>query len=120
MKCSFCGKAQDFPNGRRLVAGPDVAICAECVRLCVEVLEIDPPEPEPDDGGYFARDAPRRWPRWHPTSRLGMAVRNRLHEWRWTVSYRLHRLVGREMPIAPRGFLYVPAPPTTPDPDAGA
>ena len=30
-KCSFCGKSEQF--GVRLVRGPDVAICEECVRF---------------------------------------------------------------------------------------
>lgn len=39
MKCSFCGK----PNGqvRKLVQGPGVYICDECVALCNEILEED-------------------------------------------------------------------------------
>ena len=36
-KCSFCGKSDRF--GVRLVRGPDVAICEECVDLAVEVLD---------------------------------------------------------------------------------
>jgi len=34
--CSFCGKRQD--QVRRLIAGPGVWICNECVLLCVEIL----------------------------------------------------------------------------------
>ncbi len=37
MKCSFCGKSQD--QVRKLVAGPGVYICDECVRLCNEIVE---------------------------------------------------------------------------------
>jgi ATP-dependent Clp protease ATP-binding subunit ClpX len=37
--CSFCGKDQN--RDRRLIAGPDVAICNECVRLCSEILQQD-------------------------------------------------------------------------------
>jgi ATP-dependent Clp protease ATP-binding subunit ClpX len=36
LKCSFCGKGQD--QVEQLVAGPDVAICNECVDLCIEVI----------------------------------------------------------------------------------
>jgi hypothetical protein len=32
LKCSFCGKPQD--QVRRLVAGPSVYICDECIELC--------------------------------------------------------------------------------------
>jgi len=38
-RCSFCGKAKD--NVRRLVAGPGVFICDQCVHLCNEVLQSD-------------------------------------------------------------------------------
>jgi ATP-dependent Clp protease ATP-binding subunit ClpX len=34
--CSFCGKRQ--AEGRRLIAGPGVFICEECVRTCNEIL----------------------------------------------------------------------------------
>lgn len=37
--CSFCGKSQDLV--RKLVAGPNVYICDECVELCNEILEED-------------------------------------------------------------------------------
>jgi hypothetical protein len=51
MKCSFCSQAQDdHPNGRRLIAGPGgVAICSDCVRLCVKILEATPPEGSPPE-----------------------------------------------------------------------
>ena len=35
-KCSFCGKDQD--QVARLIAGPGVHICEECVRPCVDIL----------------------------------------------------------------------------------
>lgn len=37
LKCSFCGKAQD--QVRRLIAGPGVYICDECIELCREIIE---------------------------------------------------------------------------------
>ena len=37
IKCSFCGKAQD--QVRRLIAGPGVYICDECIELCSEIIE---------------------------------------------------------------------------------
>ena len=37
MKCSFCGKAQE--QVRKLVAGPGVYICDECIELCNEIIE---------------------------------------------------------------------------------
>ena len=37
LKCSFCGKTQEQVN--RLVAGPDVYICDECISLCQEIVQ---------------------------------------------------------------------------------
>lgn len=37
LKCSFCGKTQD--QVKKLIAGPEVYICDECVELCNEILE---------------------------------------------------------------------------------
>lgn len=37
LKCSFCGKQQD--QVKRLIAGPGVFICDECVELCSEIIE---------------------------------------------------------------------------------
>ncbi|MGE5560724.1 MAG: ATP-dependent Clp protease ATP-binding subunit ClpX [Chloroflexota bacterium] len=37
LKCSFCGKAQE--QVKRLVAGPGVYICDECIELCNEIIE---------------------------------------------------------------------------------
>jgi len=36
LKCSFCGKTQDAV--RKLIAGPSVYICDECVQLCNEII----------------------------------------------------------------------------------
>ncbi len=38
-RCSFCGKGQD--EVRRLIAGPGVFICDQCIELCQEVLNDD-------------------------------------------------------------------------------
>lgn len=40
-KCSFCGKSQD--QVKRIIAGPGVYICDECVSLCSEIIkeEVD-------------------------------------------------------------------------------
>jgi ATP-dependent Clp protease ATP-binding subunit ClpX len=37
LRCSFCGKSQD--QVRRLIAGPNVYICNECVDLCKEIID---------------------------------------------------------------------------------
>ena len=40
LRCSFCGKHQD--QVYRLIAGPGVYVCSECVELCTEILSRDP------------------------------------------------------------------------------
>ena len=48
LKCSFCGKSQE--QVRKLIAGPGVYICDECVELCNEILDeelLDPNSPMP-------------------------------------------------------------------------
>ena len=37
LRCSFCGKAQD--EVKKLIAGPHVYICNECIRLCQDILK---------------------------------------------------------------------------------
>jgi ATP-dependent Clp protease ATP-binding subunit ClpX len=44
LKCSFCGKTQD--QVRKLVAGPGVYICDECIELCNEIVEEELGEEE--------------------------------------------------------------------------
>lgn len=39
LQCSFCGKSQD--QVKRLIAGPNVYICDECVVLCSEIISED-------------------------------------------------------------------------------
>ncbi|MEB3282208.1 MAG: ATP-dependent protease ATP-binding subunit ClpX [Lyngbya sp.] len=50
LRCSFCGKSQE--QVRKLIAGPGVYICDECVELCNEILEeefSDPTKTAPSD-----------------------------------------------------------------------
>ncbi|GAB40659.1 ClpX C4-type zinc finger protein, partial [Gordonia sputi] len=37
LKCSFCGKSQK--QVKKLIAGPGVYICDECIDLCNEIIE---------------------------------------------------------------------------------
>jgi len=46
LKCSFCGKAQE--QVKRLVAGPGVYICDECIELCSEIIEEEFEEAKAD------------------------------------------------------------------------
>ena len=41
LRCSFCGKMQDEVG--RMIAGPGVCICDECIELCQSVLDGDDP-----------------------------------------------------------------------------
>ncbi|MBE0465917.1 MAG: ATP-dependent Clp protease ATP-binding subunit ClpX [Candidatus Desulforudis sp.] len=53
LKCSFCGKLQD--QVKKLVAGPGVYICDECIELCNEIIE----EELSEDLGLELRDIPK-------------------------------------------------------------
>lgn len=48
IRCSFCGKAQE--NVKKIVAGPGVYICDECVELCNSIIESELYDEEKD--GY--------------------------------------------------------------------
>jgi len=47
IRCSFCGKTQEMVH--RLIAGPAVFICDECVKLCDEMIQNDPIEQQLKD-----------------------------------------------------------------------
>ncbi len=49
LKCSFCGKTQD--QVKKLIAGPEVYICDECVELCNEILDEEFFEAKDKEGG---------------------------------------------------------------------
>lgn len=53
LKCSFCGKLQD--QVKKLVAGPGVYICDECIELCNEIIE----EELSDDNSLELGDIPK-------------------------------------------------------------
>lgn len=44
VRCSFCGKAQE--NVKKIIAGPGVYICDECINLCTSIIEADMYEEE--------------------------------------------------------------------------
>lgn len=50
LKCSFCGKTQD--QVKKLIAGPEVYICDECVELCNEILDEEFFETKEKDGAH--------------------------------------------------------------------
>ncbi len=53
LKCSFCGKLQE--QVKKLVAGPGVYICDECIELCNEIIE----EELSEDLDVELRDVPK-------------------------------------------------------------
>src|SRR5450759_4025023 len=53
LKCSFCGKLQE--QVKKLVAGPGVYICDECIELCNEIIE----EELSEDLDLELRDIPK-------------------------------------------------------------
>ena len=48
VRCSFCGKHQD--QVKRMIAGPGVYICNECVSLCMEAMGAEALLMDEDDG----------------------------------------------------------------------
>ncbi|WAH38943.1 ATP-dependent protease ATP-binding subunit ClpX [Alicyclobacillus dauci] len=53
LKCSFCGKTQE--QVRKLVAGPGVYICDECIELCNEIVE----EQLGEEDNFELKDVPK-------------------------------------------------------------
>ena len=56
LKCSFCGKTQD--QVKKLIAGPEVYICDECVELCNEILDEEFFESKDKEGSADAAALP--------------------------------------------------------------
>ncbi|MEB3318409.1 MAG: ATP-dependent protease ATP-binding subunit ClpX [Cyanobacteriota bacterium] len=69
LKCSFCGKSQD--QVRKLIAGPGVYICDECIDLCNEILDEELVEGQSHGGRPSAessrKSAQRKPPKPAPT-----------------------------------------------------
>jgi ClpX C4-type zinc finger len=55
-RCNFCGKGKD--QVRKLVAGPGVFICDQCIELCSEVIRSE--DGRPPTPGWVKREGPRR------------------------------------------------------------
>ncbi len=52
--CSFCGKSQH--EVKKLIAGPSVFICDECIILCADIVREDPQAAEPGSFSVAASD----------------------------------------------------------------
>ena len=61
LRCSFCGKMQDEVG--RMIAGPGVCICDECIELCQSVLDGEDP--------YAAPEKPARGKESKPSQPVG-------------------------------------------------
>ena len=55
-RCSFCGRTQD--QVRKLVMGPGVFICDECVELCLEIIDDEPALERNDEIDFSALPKP--------------------------------------------------------------
>jgi ATP-dependent Clp protease ATP-binding subunit ClpX len=55
IRCSFCGRGQD--EVARLVSGPSVYICSECVKLCNDILEGELEREQPAAAGSLPKPA---------------------------------------------------------------
>lgn len=53
LKCSFCGKTQE--QVKKLVAGPGVYICDECIELCNEIIEEELQDESTSDFGEIPK-----------------------------------------------------------------
>ena len=51
--CSFCGKSQH--EVRKLIAGPSVYVCDECVELCNDIIRDELEEEAPSSGGELPK-----------------------------------------------------------------
>jgi ATP-dependent Clp protease ATP-binding subunit ClpX len=51
--CSFCGKSQD--EVKKLIAGPSVYICDECIQLCNEIIAEEYNQEDEEDGAQLLK-----------------------------------------------------------------
>jgi len=58
VKCSFCGKSQDAVE--RIIAGPGVFICDECIKVCTNILEDE--DYEETEFSYTLNDKEEKLP----------------------------------------------------------
>jgi ATP-dependent Clp protease ATP-binding subunit ClpX len=82
--CSFCGKSQH--DVKKLIAGPAVFVCNECVALCTKIIEDTPDLPE-------GAEPPKvDWPKDMATDNLlkMLKAQNKTHE---EVAGRLQRSI---------------------------
>lgn len=90
LKCSFCGKSQE--QVRKLIAGPGVYICDECVDLCNEILDeelLDSSTPAP-------QQVPRSEPQPKRRARAGGISLNQIPKPRELKKYLDEHVIGQD------------------------
>jgi ATP-dependent Clp protease ATP-binding subunit ClpX len=90
LKCSFCGKSQE--QVRKLIAGPGVYICDECVDLCNEILD----EELFDAGGTPPQPAPRSEPPQKRRTRTANLSLNQIPKPREIKKYLDEHVIGQD------------------------
>src|SRR4028119_1157882 len=90
LKCSFCGKSQE--QVRKLIAGPGVYICDECVDLCNEILD----EELFDAGSATPQPTPRSEPPQKRRARSGNLSLNQIPKPREIKKYLDEHVIGQD------------------------
>lgn len=90
LKCSFCGKSQE--QVRKLIAGPGVYICDECVDLCNEILD----EELFDSSAAAPQPVPRSEPSQKRRSRAANLSLNQIPKPREIKKYLDDHVIGQD------------------------
>jgi ATP-dependent Clp protease ATP-binding subunit ClpX len=90
LKCSFCGKSQE--QVRKLIAGPGVYICDECVDLCNEILD----EELLDSGAPAPQPVPRAEPPQKRRTRSGNISLSQIPKPRELKKYLDEHVIGQD------------------------
>ncbi|KAF3887186.1 MULTISPECIES: ATP-dependent protease ATP-binding subunit ClpX [Nostocales] len=91
LKCSFCGKSQE--QVRKLIAGPGVYICDECVDLCNEILDEELLD---TNGAASSQPAPRSEPPQKRARRSSSLSFNQIPKPREIKKYLDEHVIGQE------------------------
>jgi len=91
LKCSFCGKSQE--QVRKLIAGPGVYICDECVDLCNEILDEELLD---TNGAAASQPAPRSEPPQKRRTRSASLSFNQIPKPREIKKYLDEHVIGQD------------------------
>jgi ATP-dependent Clp protease ATP-binding subunit ClpX len=88
LTCSFCGKTSKLVQ--KLIAGPGVYICDECVGLCNEILTAEGADPTKPVGGHDVAEGPLEavLPMFRAAATTIATLEARLTEWAQTLARR--------------------------------